>query len=307
MAHMFPRVLTAIVIATALACDEPEPSAPAPPTEPEPASSAPRIEIHEWGLLDGPSLHAGHLTRVEPPAIRAPVIYAHLPEGVELARFDLTVRLAEGHRIMEHYPGGGALMPGEPLVWAGVEARADACGTRRYPRHGSAGCRTEDHVCEAQHGRRWETPDGACLHYGDQPWDHLFYRAQLGEVELPVRHTLEADVVRVESDDTLVGMVYRTRDGAVSWVDPPSTGASVELRLDAESDVDAATARIRADLGFHGLTSDEADAFLREWDDLFGGHSLLYWLPAAVLDRIARLEGDNLDFERAVLVRVPLE
>ena len=93
----------------------------------------------------------------------------------------------------------------------------------------------------------------------------------------------------------------------MSWVHPPSTGASVELRLDAESDVDAATARIRADLGFHGLTSDEAAAFLREWDDLFGGHSLLYWLPAAVLDRIARLEGDNLDFERAVLVRVPLE
>lgn len=305
MVTMHFRLMAIVLL---LGCDDPpapdpEPTAPVEQADPTPP---PRVEVHEWGLIDGQSLHAGHPTRSVRPALRAPVLYAHLPEGVEQARFDLTVRMGAGHRVMEHYPGGGALMPGEPLVWAGIEASSGQCGARSYPRAGGRGCRTEDGVCEAQHGRRWETRDGACLRYGEASWDHLFYRAGLGELELPLTHEMRDRVVHVESDATLVGMIYRTQDGKVSWVDPPSTGAEVELAVPDESDVDAARARIKADLAFHGLTSEEADAFMREWDDLFGGQFLLYWLPAPTLDSIATLEGDNLDFKRAVLVRVPL-
>ncbi len=268
------------------------------------------IEIHEWGLLDGESLHAGHPSRAIRPALRAPVLYAHLPESLPqdwVARFDLRVKLGTNHRVMEHYPGGGALMPGETLAWAGVTLSPGACSEpRQYPRPPSSGCRTEDGVCEAAHGRRWETADGACMLYGEKQWDHFFYRVTMGPITLPFSHELDGTTVKVQSQATLVGMVYRTNNGMVTWAEPPSTGATTELALPTESNVDAARERIKADLGFHGLTSDEADAFLREWHDLFAGQHLMYWIPSASLDEIATLEGEGLTFKRAVLVRVSL-
>ena len=312
MTSMISRVLLAIALV--LGCDDPEPVAePEPRVEHDfPISPTPvvPVEIHEWGLIDGDSLHAGHPIRSVRPRLRAPVLYAHLPENSPHpeGRLDsLTVRVGSEHRVMEHYPGGGALMPGEPLVWQGIQVHAGSCRTPNYPSVGDAACRTEDRVCEAAHGRTWETGDGDCLQYGGQSWNHFFYRVTLGgELTLPVRHEMNGDVLSVETDATLVGNVYRTHEGAVAWADAPSTGASAELAQPTESDAAAATERIKADLGFHGLTPEEADAFMREWDDLFGGRNLLYWMPSTTLDSIAAIEGENVTVKRAVLVRVPL-
>ena len=70
MTSMISRVLLAIALV--LGCDDPEPVEPESPEVEEEVPIAPppavAVEIHEWGLIDGDSLHAGHPRRAVRPA-----------------------------------------------------------------------------------------------------------------------------------------------------------------------------------------------------------------------------------------------
>ncbi len=349
--------ISCLLILLAACGGEPERQAqetpPTPESDLQPMAPV-RVAVHEWGLIEVRGQERQLRTRgstssgaqvsavvpspsmetmrpipsimVEPAEIRAPVLYAHLPEGVQSARFDLTVRPIGG-RVMEHYPGDGALMAGEVLSWEGIEARRGACtDAPHYPSENEPGCRTEDQYCEAQHGATWETDDGACLHYGDRQWDHFFYRGTLGNAPLPIELEDRADawVVKVTSGSPLPGNVYRVSRRAtqqathVSIGAAPATGAELVLETPGEGDPTGlhAMPMIRSDLQAQGLTADEADAFMNAWtepllgrrsgdEDGDGVEMLLYWMPAAAMAEHFVLEGsDNVDLTRVVLVQI---
>lgn len=296
-----PLRYLSLLLLVVLGCGETEPSQPsddpgseeADPAE-EPSASlapveeqAPRYALHEWGLLQvtrgegtallrtgAGSFPAPRPTPVavptimnRPAAARAPVVYAHLLDDGPVA-FELRVQQRSG-TIVEHYPAVGT--ENGRVEWS-VRARAGSCDPEAYPTVEDPRCETPDGLCELAELERYETADGACLEVEGKTFDHLFYRGELPEVELPVGVALEGEelVVRGEAGSVLQlsrnGAAVRT---AVFEISPE--GVRVPRRP-SEGDAAEGQAWIDRVLTARGLTDNERAAFRRAWDRyLFGG------------------------------------
>jgi hypothetical protein len=316
---------------------------PEPAHAPAPASSG--YAVHEWGLIDvdasgraelaaGP----GHPERSLRP-VRKPVLYVHLADDVDTITFSARVDLPQGAMI-EHWPPGQ--VDGGSLGWSGVTARRARCATA-VP--SGAPCTAPDGVCELPDLPLYDAPTAACLTLGDHSAGMLFYRGAVPALELPLTVTRDDDgAVRVRAKDdapAMVGEVLRVSAGpsgpwpaghvVIARVKVPAPGATVSLPLGAIAVSRAAEeTELRNAVTGLGLSGDEADAFVRAWGAALFGEgggpardvrsarelspptipqdAILYWLPPAAIERLARLSFDPAPSEirRAMLVRVDL-
>lgn len=284
---------------------EPDSPTPAPASSAEVAAPA-VFDVHEWGLI---AVGVGHTrwSAPSPDALRPelrrigvgglgltgpgaaggkPVLYVHLGEGVERARFQAQVRVTGG-TIPEHFPPAEALPPespaepgtttGQGVAWREVIAQRGACrGT--YPQVGTHECRTApDHYCERAELSRYETDDAACLHVGDQRVGLLFYRGAGGRSALPLQVTPEGNAFRVSNAGRATGPMFvvlrgaRRGDSRVSALEVPAPGESVVVQrpgpLSASPVTDARLAQLVQPMAEAGLTRAEVAAFRRAWDD----------------------------------------
>lgn len=365
---MSTRTALALSLGLALCggCDEDEPEVVAPPAPAPAIAPEPSYSIHEWGFVghhwadredDPPTFGAGPGTW-EGGGIAdgfgigglglsgtgrgggKPILYVHLPEGVDEMTFSVALSLGPGGRILEHLPPAPMSLVGArpTLRWDGVVARPGECRpSRPYP-SAAAGCEeTPDGYCEAAELASYETPDGACLRFDGEDWEHLFYRATIPG-ELPLRLDRDGDAIRVRHQGAapLPGRLMRVRrdeggaSSRVTFHDAPAPGAEISLAQSPEQPGAAGVSALRATLGELGLTGPETDAFLRAWQrDLFGGEpgvalapqvgeppedlrpkadALLYWLPPEAMDALVPLsfEPAPTEVRRAILVRVDL-
>jgi hypothetical protein len=264
-----------------------------------------------------------------------PVIYAHLPEGVDERRFDLGVRVPNGS-VVEHWPTVAEGRPAE-VAWRNVRAHRGACAERQYPSADDPVCQTPDGFCEAALAPATiETADGACLEVNGASFDYLFYRAGMPSTPLPLEVTRADDgalTVRHRGGGAIPGRLIHVRRGAtraqtvLRVVEPPAPGATSELPAlpaeDPESRPTVATARLSAGARELGLSGDELAAFRRAWDaELLGYESpaeatelpasleapteaLLYWMPPEELDaHLVLRTSEDVVVRRAILVRV---
>ncbi len=334
------RRTTLLLLAAAQACGGSSATTstvtPPAPNGDAPAVADPSYVIHEWGLIDvdvggavevaaGPGIPAA-----APAAVRKPVLYVGLDEGVDAQRFSVRVRIPSGS-IVEHWPageGGGDTLA-RPSVGArrcGGAARDVTLDTRMI----ALACDTPDGYCEVYDLPGYVAEGSACLRVGGEDATLLFYRGALGGVSLPYRVSRSpgGDVI-VEATRDLpapIGELWRVSHvptgTAVTRASPPRSGQRVALGAPAPADVAESRARLAADLAALGLTPAEAEAFLRAWTrELFSVSSgelarrsapvreeLLYWLPVEDADRIAPLElaPPPRELRRAILVRVAL-
>jgi hypothetical protein len=281
-------------------------------------------EIHEWGVLSvssdrlsvgrvvaGP---AGTAPRIPAPMGRKkkPVLYVHLGKGVDSQTFSVDVAPANG-RVVEHWPRTIPAAVSPTIGWRDVKASVDACAGQHfaYPQRGEPGCAAPDGICEVAELATVETPDGVCLEVGGKTFEHLFYRADLDTMALgiaidaidvgPLRLTNHgaaplAAAMRV----TTTGTRESTRVDLLSSIAPG--GQATLVRGGATgSDVATAIELMRAELVTRGLTTHEADAFVRAWEtDLFGAFGaappgtvetdvVLVWLDPATVDTLVPL------------------
>ncbi len=238
--------------------------------------ASPSYDLHEWGLVTssprGFEVGTGPGQRVTPDemlVVDKPVLYVHAT-----SEFDLRVAVTPrpGLQFAERWP----VMTNNQ--WD-VHVTPGTCrGT--YPES----CTAPDGYCEVAELSLYETSDAACLRSGEQQLPLLFYRLRQdgNGPELPVRVDTSSDevIVRNESINDGVGALWR-----VTWtggsgthatrVAIPATGQSVSVPRPTSGGVDAARTAVRADLGTHGLSPDETEAFMRAWDEaLFGAASV---------------------------------
>lgn len=341
---MRETILTfAAVVGVGCACgsERANPASPSPDPNPNstPAATA-RYEVHEWGLATG-SIGSGPFqlsTRPAPPPpvpmiTRAPILYVHLLDGTSIT-FDLTVSVPNGD-VTEHWPT--AELSSEGVRWTSVRADPDSChGT--YPALGGPECSSvSDGNCEAAELAALEVSDAACLTVGGAGYNHLFYRGTPGSPAMPLRLQPAADgAVEVSNvGGTPVGNLLRVVRGPTATfavvVPVPAPGASVTVpRPTNSNDIDRARRSIGEGLRALGMSSNEAQAFERAWmSELFEPtnttrtreltrgrrrlrpttlDTLLYWLPEASADELARLnfEPPPIRVRRALLVRIQL-
>lgn len=364
--------LVSLLVCTG-ACDEDDPP-PAAPTEPEPPPEqpleppGPQLELHEWGLVSeragtgrGAFSHSHGRVRLvdllgdlsDAPALGEsfgtgglgltgigrgggkPVIYAHLPEGVDEHTFSLRVQVVGGN-VVEHWPLVGEPGPVPTVTWTQVRAHRGTCAARVYPGADDPACQTEDEFCEAKHGAENETDDGACLEVGGASFDHLFYRAAMSDAPLPLR-IVRADngTVNVQHRGSapIPGQLIRVRGSDDAAADgsspltlvamaPPGPGATLTVPVPTEAS--QLEVPLRAGLTELGMTTDEADAFVRAWEvHLVRGETqrpdmpetleeptdaLLYWMPQSdIAGHIVLDAGESVTLRRALLVRVGLD
>ncbi|MCA9612039.1 MAG: hypothetical protein R3B99_05360 [Polyangiales bacterium] len=359
-----------LLLLLAAACgDSTPPTAPPEPTPPVEAPAAVEpLELHEWGLISdrvggervalgrapvrqpdlaellrgGEGIGAEVGIGIGPGTLRMraggkPVIYAHLPEGVDERRFDLGVRVPNGS-VVEHWPKVAEGRPAE-IAWRNVRAHRGACAERRYPSADDPVCQTPDGFCEAALApTAIETADGACLEVNGASFDYLFYRAGMPSTPLPLEVTRADDgalTVRHRGGGAIPGRLIHVRRGAtraqtvLQVVESPAPGATTELAAlpaeDPASRPALAIARLAAGARELGLSSDELGAFGRAWhDELLGYESpvtttelpasleapteaLLYWMPPEELDaHLVLRTSEDVVVRRAILVRVGL-
>lgn len=354
-----------LLLAAACGDSTPVPPEPTPPVE-APAPVEP-LELHEWGLIsdrvggERVALGRGPVRRPDLAAVfgedlgepvgegigigtgtlrmRAggkPVLYAHLPSGVDERRFDLSVRVPDGS-VVEHWPTVAEGRPAE-IAWRNVRAHRGACGERHYPSADDPVCQTPDGFCEAAlTPTTIETADGACLEVNGASFDYLFYRAGMPSTPLPLEVTRADDgalTVRHRGGGAIPGHLLHVRRAStraqtvVRVVDPPAPGATSELpRLPmvdpAREGLTAALESLPAAARELGLSADEAAAFGRAWDDELLGYesrvevaelpasleapteALLYWMPPEELDaHLVLRTSEDVVVRRAILVRV---
>lgn len=370
------RIVFWVAAALALVgCDDEEAGDAAEETaEPsEPAAEPAPLQLHEWGLISerlgqgervatrrapARSIDWGALGFGDDPIGNAvgvpvpsssgslrmrsggkPVIYAHLPDGVDERAFELEVRVPGG-QVVEHWPRVAEGQP-EALRWT-ARAHRGECGERRYPEPGDPACQTPDDFCEAALAPAdSETEDGACLEVGGAPFDYLFYRAGMPPTPLPLAITRTEDGglrIQHRGEVAIPGRLIHVRRGATRaasvfrLLDPPAPGTTATLTPlpDAPADAPDAAQALHEDAAALGLSADEVDAFGRAWDvELLGrraegsetaqrtpfpaslvtpAEALLYWMPPAELDaHLALVPSEDVVLKRAILVRVGLE
>lgn len=255
-------------------------------------------EVHEWGVItvDGSNLSRGKfvggpaasnpkpdVTPTRPIAKkRKPVLYVHLGKGVQEASFTVTVTPPAG-RVVEHWPDTTADTGSTPsITWRDVRATTTACDGKRfeYPAADAPACATPDGTCEVSELASVETEDGACLEFSGKTYEHLFYRGELDA--LPLGLTLErtpSGTFRVSNtgQGVIRGAMRVTTHGSrpnttLDVLAEIPAGGHADLGAEAVGkDVAAGVTALKAELERQGLTTPEADAFLRAWSsDLFG-------------------------------------
>ena len=269
-----------------------------------PVVRGPTYDVHEWGLVRGTAadlavLSGPHANEIAVPVAK-PVLYFHrVGEGP--LEIDVRVHI-DGGRIVEHWPEAiDAGEPGSDIGWQ-VQLGDQTCLGHHYPsEYSESPCsrvmRAGD-VCEAAQLRLVETMDSACLTWQRasdqpaQPWNHLFYRAELNrDPHLPLAfRSTGAGVVHAtpSNADAIPGSVIRLQrsngepgvSDCASVVLAPVNAASIDLPPPSESMATAAEA-LDASLRAAGLTADETAAFRRAWDTtLFGDLTVLCNDPA---------------------------
>ena len=249
-------------------------SAPRPGNEME---STPNYDLHEWGLITtsprGFELGAGPGQRVTPDmmlVVDKPILYVHADTAFELS---IQVTPRAGLIFAERWP------PMTDDAWA-VSVSPDACRAQHtYP----STCSAPDGYCEVAELALYETDDAACLRAGEHLLPLLFYRMRHDgpgpALPLAFEKSGDAIVVHNRSWSGGIGALWR-----VSWdgqtgathaarADVPARGASTSIARPTTGGVQAARAALRADLGEHGLTAHETDAFMRAWDEALFGES----------------------------------
>lgn len=261
-----------------------------------------RFAVHEWGLVvteaggglaiatasprsqGGPApLDTTTRTTPDPSITRPakPVFYVHLDEGLDEASFSLGVRSVSRGRVIEHFPLAVRHERNTAIVWENVVARRGACrGT--YPGLGDPLCATPDGLCELAELSLYETPEAACLSYGEQRVGLLFYRMDGARDLLPldVRRDAQSNVRLRSVGAPPAGLVMRVHRGAtfgstrVRTVTLDADGRAVvpgAVRAGGLLPAASGLTLLSAALDGAGLTPAERDAFLRAWrEPLFG-------------------------------------
>lgn len=293
-----------------------EPAAPASPGT---------YSVHEWGLVRagaGDTLAVGAMGPPAPPlelmAVEKPVLYFHLEGDGPLELASVTVE-ALGGGIVEHWPHTDAPALAATIAWTDRRLERATCPLVP-PTATDPPCRdlASGEACESLALERAVTSDSACVRApggGGSPL--LFYRSTSSALTAPlVASRRGGDLeVRNEGELSIPGRVVRfEREGSVVRVavsDAPAPHASLVVGA-ATGGPELARAAVTESLLGLGLTASEAAAFLASWDAAFFGAapsetppvegermameeslppetSILYFLPPADVERIARL------------------
>lgn len=262
---------------------------------------------------------------VPPPvSVRKPVVYVHLAEGTTQLRFDLEVHLPGGGSVLEHWPQGAGT--GDLLRWTGVTA-TDCTTPPAVPAFGRA-CDTADGYCERHDLDIYVATGVACLDVAGTRAPFLFYRGSSPLDSLPLRYGVaSAGAIEVTYSGPVpaarrVLRFLRTPGGLrVAEAELPAAGGTFTIPEPViVADRAALEAAARADLAALGLTSAEADAFVRAWaGELFDTPAardapvvldayLLYWAPRDAIERMAELvfTPPPTAVHRAIMARVEL-
>lgn len=316
-----PRALVIATVLVGCACGAPAAEAPAPTPPPPTHVAAPDYEVHEWGLVRGEAGDVLQIGAIAPPIIAMPmvvlkpVLYFHASAPFTLS--SVRVAASAGGQIVEAWP----LVPlGDHVEWTSVAIDpGGACTPSALPTPADPPCTSlGGGFCEVA-GLAIARTEASCVRVGDTTERFLFYRGRSTTLTPPLtyEHVGDRGEIRVTSDrDAAVpGVLVRvwsqlgsTRALAVA---PPAPHASITVPPPADdATADAGRAALHASMTELGLTSDEADAFLRAWDaSLFGSgevgaqldlalappvatDAFVYFLPEAMTDDVARLTFD---------------
>jgi hypothetical protein len=306
-----------------------------------PASGSPGFVVHEWGLIgamiDSAEFSVASGVTPESPSVAQPnraapgkpVIYVHLDEGIDEARFDLVIG-GRPERMLEQWPPSNDTRPlgdATMLSWTGVVATRGACpAPTAPPTADSIACASvSDQFCEAAEIPRYAAGHASCLHIGAVQTELLFYRSTgLTTTSLPLR------IIRPDGPfEVLLGGggagagATGGVEGPVLWLERTPDGATrirplmpTERRGPIPPDANGALtpaetrALLRRESVRRGLTEAEADAFVDAWAPAFfdvchrsgpeaGGlppyalapadASLLYFAPPETIDALIPL------------------
>ncbi|MFO0712728.1 MAG: hypothetical protein U0353_22945 [Sandaracinus sp.] len=250
-------------------------SATPPPPEPESAALAP-IEVHEWGLVDIPRMGPAEIGtgpgRPVPMSVRKPVLYVHADPGAPPITIDVRVDMPHGE-VLEVWPTSSEWPSThvEPtsILWRGLTVSGCEGAPTRGPlaAREATGCATADGYCEVNDLPGYVTSDASCLVANGTSASLLFYRGRATTVAVPLQIVSAESVM---SHTTGGSPILRFRSGHGSETPWPIPGPPATLAPDT-LDGDALAHRLHVLLMEAGLTSPEADAFLRAWSEsMFG-------------------------------------
>lgn len=249
-----------------------------------PARVVSGLRVHEWGLLDvspgtetRAELAIGGNRNVRPDRHEfmdadKPVLYFHLPTGVQEMDVDVDVALPHGV-IAESFPLGVRAGGDHGVHWPAVHARAGSCPNSIRIRQEDPTCAQTVGVCERAELQRYETNDAACLTVDNARYNHLFYRGRdIRDIQLPlVARQRQGNLFarNVSANTRISGLVLhlvRQADGTVraEALTPPAPGERVRVS-DITHPIADPYAWLRAQAIEQGLTPSEADAFVRAW------------------------------------------
>lgn len=331
------------LLLTACACGGAPSAAPEPSHGGAPSSG---YDVHEWGLVRaaaGDLLGAG---AVAPPAmivpltVDKPVLYFHAAGPLTLER--VAVHVADGC-VREHWPITPQTDVCADLSWTRVTLDPTAACT---PTPLPTDCGHLEGFCEVPGLAVTRTDDAACVTVAGGTDRFLFYSATARSFTPPLTFTRQADgsvVVANTGDHPIPGRIVRIESNlyqgvrALAVAPPPPHGEVTvgnDFAASADGDVDMPAlpgspepgrAAVRDTFAALGLTTSEAEAFLRAWDaqlfqatpgpDVLADHravdtlsadetvddatmaaasveSFLYFLPSEDVDGIATLDLD---------------
>lgn len=262
-----------------------------------------------------------------------PVVYVHLDDGADTARFSLGIGVSRAS-VREHFPS--ARVGDTRLEFGPIAVTRGRCASPTPPPDSTApACSAvADHYCEAAEIPRYHGDDDTCLTTAGQSSEFLFYRAAgLDRSQLPLVLDRDGDSysVRAQGERAVDGpllFIERHPDGSVLY--RSLTGAD---RAGPVSSVggSASVSETRAVLTTHarqlGLTPAEADAFVDAWSPAFfdtprrtgpdasgtaprelgvAEVSLLYFAPRATVEAMLPMTTNPpaREVSRAFLVRV---
>ncbi len=350
------RVLAVLVVLSGLGCGGGAPAA-APANDnsngqsaggPEPVSSAAAasFDVHEWGVVDVPAAGAAevgagpgqpNLFPDDLRPVRKPVLYFHVDPGGAPPTIDVAARIPGGS-LIEHWPASGdwsaTSITADGVSWRGLTLGACTrpAAVMRSPAREAAVCGAPDGYCEVNDLAGYETADASCAHAGGFEARLLFYRGVVPAPTLPLRVSRDASgALSLAATEAGGSEVLFVRDGRGISIPWPASGSPQTLPdVFTESYDGEALARTMAAMVTRaGLSSDEADAFMRAWSEAFfqsrwSGATrdessarrltqtpapiLLYVMPEATVSRVAELtiSPPPRTVRRVMVVRVEL-